>query len=151
MAGGRQRRHMPPSAAEAAEAQVRQSFESTAVRLSPLSWWFVTWRARVIDDSTANIDAHLDPIADAMERLDGIGGQPWVRRGSSSRVTFEFWFEAANAREAAGGARIALRHACRAAGVGDPNPQTNRPAAVRLMFEELPTLHRDDTTRQDDR
>jgi hypothetical protein len=114
------------------------------VEVPVVGWWFVGWRARVLEASTADVEARLAALAQAMEALDVIGGLPAARLVEPSSVLFEFWFEAASAREAAGGARVALRQACRAVGVGDPAPPPGRRAAdLMLMFEELPTLHRD--------
>lgn len=124
-----------------------QGYAARAVALSPVGWWLVSWRARVMDESTGNIEARLAAIADAMGQLDVIGGLPGVHPVGPSSVRFEFWFEAAGTREAAGGARVALRQACKAAGVGDPIPPSGGRVDVMLMFEELPTLHRDDSTR----
>jgi hypothetical protein len=116
------------------------------VAFSPLSWWFVVWRARVHEASTGNVEARLSVIAEAMEHSDAIGGVPGLHPTGPASVSFEFWFEARTEREAAGGARIALRHACRAAGVGDPTlPAGSSRVEVMLMFEEFPTLRRDDS------
>ena len=113
---------------------------------SPLSWWFVVWRARVHEASTGNAEAGLSAIAEAMEHSDAIGGVPGLHRAGPASLSFEFWFEARTEREAAGGARIALRQACRAAGVGDPTlPGGSGRVEVMLMFEEVPTLRRDDS------
>jgi hypothetical protein len=142
------RRQPWPPPATASPAPVRQGFGSTAVAVSLVSWWYVTWRARVLDVSTGDVEAHLSAIGDALAQLDVIGGVPGVRLIGPSSVIFEFWFEAATTREAAGGARIALRQACKAVGVGDPTPLTGRPGAVMVMFEELPALHRDDSPRK---
>lgn len=127
--------------------RVRQGFGSTAEAFSPVSWWFVTWRARVLDESTGNLDARLAAVADALEQLDEAGGRPAIRLLAPGSVSVEFWFEAASAREAFGGARVALRRACRAAGVGDPTPLAPGTVDVMLMLEELPSLHQDDPTR----
>jgi hypothetical protein len=116
-----------------------------SVAFPPVSWWFVTWRARVHEASTGNVDARISALADAMEHSDTVGGLAGVHRLAPSGVSFEFWFEARTEREAAGGARIALRHACRTAGVGDPTPPSRSGRVdVILMFEEVPTLRRDD-------
>lgn len=118
--------------------------QATGVSVPVLGWWFVGWRARVLDESTGEVEARLTALAEAMERLHVIGGQPAVRLIGPASVLFEFWFEAASAREAAGGARVALRQACKAVGVGDPTPHPSSSAVdLMLMFEELPTLHRD--------
>jgi hypothetical protein len=117
-----------------------------AIAFSLVGWWLVSWRARVLDDSAGNVDARLAAVADALGRLDIVGGLPGVHLVGQSGVVFEFWFEAAGTREAAGGARVALRQACKAAGVGDPTPLPGVRADVMLMFEELPTLHRDEPT-----
>ena len=112
----------------------------------PVSWWYVTWRARVHEASTGNVDARLSALADAMGHNDAVGGLAGVHRLALSGVSFEFWFEARTEREAAGGARIALRQACRAAGIGDPTaPSRSGPVDVMLMFEEVPTLRWDDS------
>lgn len=142
------RRQPWPPPATGTPAPVRQSFGSTAVAVSMVSWWFVTWRARVLDESTGDIEAHLSAIGDALGQLDVIGGVPGVRVLGPSSVVFEFWFEAASTREAAGGARIALRQACKDVGVGDPTPRSGRPGVVMVIFEELPTLYRDDSPRE---
>ena len=81
------------------------------VAFSPVSWWLVTWRARVHDASTGDVDARLSALADAIGHSDAVGGLSAVHRLAASGVSFEFWFEARTEREAAGGARIALRHA----------------------------------------
>jgi hypothetical protein len=117
---------------------------SAAPTFSAVSWWFVAWRARVHERSTGNIEARLSAIADALAQLDTIAGQPGMHPVGQAGVSFDFWFEARTEREAAGGARVALRQACRAAGVGDPTPPSSREAVdVMLMFEEVPTLRRD--------
>jgi hypothetical protein len=111
-----------------------------------LSWWLVLWRARVHEASTGDVDARLSALADAIGHSDAVGGLAGVHRLAASGVSFEFWFEARTEREAAGGARIALRQACRTAGVGDPTPPSRGgPVEVMLMFEEVPTLRRDDS------
>lgn len=128
--------------------QVRQGFGSASVTFSPVSWWFVSWRARVLDESTGNVEARLFAVGDALQHLDAIGGLPGVHLLAPSSVTFEFWYPAARAREAYGGARAALRQAFRAAGVGDPTPHSSQGAVdVMLMLEELPALHQDDPGR----
>jgi hypothetical protein len=109
-----------------------------------VSWWFVTWRARVLDDSTGTVESSLPLVATALERLAAVGGVPGVHLVGRSSVVFEFWFEAGSPREASGGARATLRQALRAAGVGDPIPP-QAAGGVLLMLEELPTLQRDDT------
>lgn len=141
MAGGRQGWRVPTLGTGPA----RQGFQSTAVAYSPVTWWFVTWRARVLDESTGNVDTHLSAVADVMEQLDQVGGRPGIHPVAPSNVIFEFWFEAATTREAAGGARVALRQGFKAAGVGDPTPHPRSGGvAVMLMLEELPTLYQDD-------
>lgn len=111
---------------------------------SPVSWWYVTWRARVHEASTGKVEDRLSAIAEALAHSDVTGGRPGVRHVGPASVTFGFWFEAASAREAAGGARVALRQACRTAGVGDPTPKSSHHGVdVMLMFEELPTLQQD--------
>jgi hypothetical protein len=116
------------------------------VAFPPVSWWLVTWRARVHEASTGDVDARLSTLADAIGHSEAVGGLAGVHRLAASGVSFEFWFEARTEREAAGGARIALRHACRAAGVGDPTaPSRTGPVDVMLMFEEVPALRRDDS------
>jgi hypothetical protein len=111
----------------------------------PVSWWFVSWRARVLDESTGDLTARLPAVADAMERLGPVGNRPAIRALGARHLVFEFWFEAANQREAAGGARSALRHGFRSAGVGDPASQPGTDAVdVALMLEELPTLVRNE-------
>jgi hypothetical protein len=116
------------------------------VPLSTVGWWFVTWRARVLDESTGNVDTRLAVVADTLEQFDQIGGRPAVQALGPMSVVFEFWFEAAGAREAAGGARTALRQAFKVAGVGDPTPppRSGGVVDVMLMLEELPTLLRDE-------
>jgi hypothetical protein len=138
-AGGQQHWQTPTDPAA-------QGHASTAVAFSPVGWWFVSWRARVHEASTGNVDARLSALADAMGHSDAVGGLAGVHRLTPSGVSFEFWFEARTEREAAGGARIALRQACRAAGVGDPTaPSRSGRVEVMLMFEEVPTLRRDDS------
>jgi hypothetical protein len=122
----------------------------TAVPVSPLSWWYVAWRARVLDESTGNVENRLSSVADAMAQVAEVGRRPLVHLLSPSSVSIEFWFEAASAREAAGAARVALRQAFKAAGVGDPTPHRGSGVAdVMLMLEELPTLQQDELTRGD--
>jgi hypothetical protein len=134
-----------PAPSERAPAALAQQGQGpTAVVFSPVGWWFVTWRARVLDESTGNVEARVSAVAEALDRLDAIGGLPGVRFHGPSTAVFEFWYQAASAREAFGGARAALRHACVAAQVGDPTPHTpSGTADVMLMLEELPTLHQD--------
>ena len=104
----------------------------------------MTWRARVLDESTGNVGARLAAVAEAMDQLDQIGGRPSVHHLAPSSVSFEFWYEAATAKAVFGGARAALRQAFKAAGVGDPTPQSARhPVDVMLMLEELPALQQD--------
>lgn len=130
----------------AGASPVQQAFGSTAVAFSPVSWWFVTWRARVLDESTGNVETRLSVVADILGALDQIGGLPGVHLLGPSSVTFEFWYQAASAREAFGGARAALRQAFKAAGIGDPTPLSSRHGVdVMLMLEELPALHKDDS------
>jgi hypothetical protein len=132
-------------------AEAAASVRMTAVPVAPLSWWYVTWRARVLDESTGNVETRLSAVADAMAQLDSVGRRPLVHLLSPSSVSIEFWFEAASAREAAGAARAALRQAFGVAGVGDPTPHRSRGVVdVMLMLEELPTLHQqDESTRGD--
>jgi len=142
MTGG-QRWRVPT---EAAATHARGGFGSTAVAYSPVSWWYVTWRARVLDESTGNVEARLTAVANALEQLDQVGGLPGIHLLASSSVSFEFWYQAASAREAFGGARAALRHAFKTAGVGDPTPLSSRSVVdLMLMLEELPTLHQDES------
>lgn len=118
--------------------------------VSPVEWWYVTWRARVLDESTGNVQARLSMVADAMAQLDPVGDRPLVHLLAPSSVSIEFWLEAASAREAAGAARVALRQAFKRAGIGDRTPHGNRGVDVILMLEELPGLHQqDDSARSD--
>lgn len=131
-----------PAASPSAGAETARL---AAVPYSPVTWWLVNWRGRVLEESTGNVDARLRMVLDAMEQLAPVGGRPAVRPVGAKQVAFEFWFEASGTREAAGGARIALRQGFRAAGVGDPTPATGTgPADVMVMLEELPTLLRDE-------
>lgn len=124
--------------------QAQPAVELGPVVYPPPSWWFVTWRARVLEESTGRIEARLSAVAEAMGQLDQVGGLPGVHLLASSSVTFEFWYEATTAKEAFGGARAALRQAFKAAGVGDPTPlSSRRPVDVMLMLEELPALQQD--------
>lgn len=98
------------------------------------------------EGSTGNVGARLSAVADAMAGLDGLPGRPGVHTVGPANVMFEFWFEAGTEREAAGGARSALRQACRTAGVGDPAPSRNGGAVdLMLVFEEVPDLRRDNS------
>lgn len=109
----------------------------------PVSWWFVSWRARVLDESTGDITARLPAVADAIEQLEPVGNRPAIRALGARHLLFEFWIEAANDREAAGGARSALRHGLRSAGVGDPALSRGAGAVdVALILEEVPSLVR---------
>jgi hypothetical protein len=112
----------------------------------PVSWWFVSWRARELDESTGDITARLSAVADAMEQLRTVGNRPAIRALGGRHLVFEFWFEAASSREAAGGARSAMRHGFRSAGVGDPtSPPGTDASDVALILEELPTLVRNES------
>lgn len=124
--------------------EAQQASDPGAAAFPRLSWWYVTWRARVLEESSGNIGARLAAVAEGLDRLDQIGGRPGVHQLAPLSVVFEFWYGAASAREAFGGARAALRQAFRAAGVGDPAPLSSRQAVdVMLMLEELPTLRQD--------
>jgi hypothetical protein len=115
------------------------------VALSPVSWWFVTWRARVLEESSGSVEDRLSVVTEALDCLDQVGGRPVAHLLAPLGVSFEFWFEAGSPREALGGARGALRQAFRAAGVGDPMPRSATGSVdVMLMLEELPTLRQDD-------
>jgi hypothetical protein len=131
----------------ASPAVVARSRVETArlapVSYSPVGWWFVSWRGRVLGESTGDIDARLSAALDAMERLEAVGGRPVVRVHGAAQVGFEFWFEAGGTREAAGGARVALRQGFRAAGIGDPIGAGS--VDVMVILEELPTLLRDES------
>lgn len=115
---GQQRWAAPTAQAPAIQPPTSQA----PVAFQPLSWWLVLWRARVHEASTGNVDACLSALADAIGHSDAVGGLAGVHRLGTSGVSFEFRFEARTEREAAGGARLALRQACRTAGVGDPTP-----------------------------
>lgn len=124
-----------------------QGFRSAPGTFPPVTWWFVTWRARVLDESTGNVEARLTAVASALDQIAEAGGRPSVRLLAPGSVSIEFWFQAVSAREAFGGARAAIRRACRAAGVGDPTPLTTGAVDLMLMLEELPSLQQDDPTR----
>jgi hypothetical protein len=133
-----------PAAAASQGAGV-EAARVVAVPYSPVSWWLVNWRGRVLEESTGNVDRRLRVVLDTMEQLGPVGGRPAVRPGGAGQVVLEFWFEASGTREATGGARVALRQGFRAAGVGDPTPATGAgPADVMVMLEELPSLLRDE-------
>jgi hypothetical protein len=112
-----------------------------------VSWWFVTWRARVLDESTGNVEARLAVLASALDQLAEASGRPAARLLAPGNVSIEFWFQAASPREAFGGARATIRRACQAAGVGDPAPLSPGTVDLMLMLEELPSLQQDDPTR----
>ena len=130
--------------------RARQFVRSAPGTFPPVSWWFVTWRARVLDESTGNVEARLAAVASALDRIAEAGGRPSVHLLAPGSVSIEFWFRAVSAREAFGGARAAIRQACRAAGVGDPTPLTASAVDLMLMLEELPSLQQDDPTRSGD-
>lgn len=134
---------MTASRSGLARSPAAPSLERAGVVVPAVAWWFVTWRARVLDESTTAADSSLTLIATALERLAGVGGTPSVHLLGPATVIFEFWFEACTAREASGGARAALRQALHAAGVGDPIPPPNA-GGVLLMLEEFPTLRTED-------
>jgi hypothetical protein len=114
------------------------------VDVSAVSWWYVSWRGRVLEESTGDAEVRLSMVLDAMEQLGPVGRRPTMRVLGVRQVVFEFWFEAMGTREAAGGARVALRQGFRAARVGDPTPPTGAgPVDVMVMLEELPMLLRD--------
>lgn len=120
-----------------------ESARLARVAYSPVGWWFVSWRGRVLGESTGDVDSRLSAALDAMERMGPVGGRPAVRVHGASQVVFEFWFEAGGTREAAGGARVALRQGLRTAGIGDPIG--SGPVDVMVMLEEIPTLLRDES------
>jgi hypothetical protein len=127
--------------------RARQDGRAAADMFPPASWWFVTWRARVLDESTGDVQARLAEVASALDQAAETGGRPAVRLLAPASVSIEFWFRAVSAREAFGGARAAIRRACRAAGVGDPAPLTTGDVDLMLMLEELPGLQQDDPNR----
>jgi hypothetical protein len=147
MTMGQQRWAAPTTHAPVAQPPANQPpINLGPVTFPPLSWWLVAWRGRIHEASTGDLDGRLAALADAIDHNDSVGGLAGVHRLAPSSVSFEFWFEARTEREAASGARIALRHACRTAGVGDPTPPSQGgPVDVMLMFEEVPTLRRDDS------
>lgn len=105
------------------------------------AWFFVEWRARVLDGANANADASLDAVTTALSTLSQVGGTPAVRALSDETVVFEFWFNATGLGAANRGARLALKQAFGRTGVGDPAGQPGRAAPrLRLILEELPVL-----------
>lgn len=105
------------------------------------AWFFVEWRARVLDGANANADASLDTVTAALSTLAQVGGTPAVRALSDETVVFEFWFEATGRGAANRGARLALKEAFGRVGVGDPTGQPGSAAPrLRLILEELPIL-----------
>lgn len=130
-------------------SRARHGFRPAPGTFPPVSWWFVTWRARVLEESTGNVQARLAAVASALDQIAEAGGRPAVRLLAPGSVSIEFWFQAVSAREAFGGARAAIRRACRSAGVGDPTPLTTGVVDLMLMLEELPSLQQDDPTRGD--
>lgn len=59
--------------------QLHGSFGTAAGTFPPASWWYVTWRARVLDESTGDVPGRLAEVANALDHLGETGGKPTAR------------------------------------------------------------------------
>ena len=132
--------HVPTSGAEPHVGAGYTQAEDTS---NTMSWFFVTWRGRVLDSSSGNVEARLTAIAEALHDIGQVGGTPAVRLLNADGVSFELWFAAAGNKGAIRGARLALKRAFAMAAVGDPNAEPGRQGVdVMVMLEEWPMLQK---------